>query len=95
MRTASEVRKIRDSRTWRNSVRPAKLARDPICEKCIKKDKLHEATQVDHIIPLEQDGDPFSPSNLMSLCGPCHVKKTSEENRQRNLAKSINGKTLT
>ena len=82
-RSKAEVRKIRDCRLWRDKVRPAKLLQDPCCEKCLKKERLVEATEVDHIKPLEQGGAPFDFDNLQSLCKPCHVKKSAEEARQR------------
>lgn len=43
------------------------------------------AKEVDHIIPMEQGGELIDNSNLMSLCKRCHVIKTAEENRARNL----------
>jgi len=81
--SSSEVRKIRNSRTWRDRVRPEQLRLFPYCRICDEKDKLTEAQEVDHIKPLEAGGDPFDPSNLQSLCKRCHVLKSAEENRQR------------
>jgi 5-methylcytosine-specific restriction endonuclease McrA len=37
------------------------------------------ATDVDHITPIEQGGDPWSPTNLQALCHPCHSRKTKAE----------------
>lgn len=88
MRSPSEVRKIRDSRDWRDRARPQQLLEYPYCQVCIEVDELEEAVQVDHIKPLEEGGEPFDKSNLQSLCFRCHVIKSSEEARQRNKAKS-------
>ncbi|QRQ99703.1 HNH endonuclease signature motif containing protein [Dyadobacter sandarakinus] len=77
------VRKIRDSRRWRDEVRPAQLRRKPECQECERQDRLTLATQVDHIIPLEQGGAAFEPDNLQSLCKRCHDAKTAVENRER------------
>jgi len=78
-----ETRKLRDSRRWRDHVRPEKLRRDPYCQICHEKGRLSEANEVDHIIPISDGGDPWDYDNLQSLCKRCHVIKTSEENRQR------------
>lgn len=61
---------------------------DPFCEYCMEKDKLTEATEVDHFIPLEAGGAPFDYDNLKSTCKRCHGAKTGEENRERMKAKS-------
>ena len=83
-RTADEVRKIRDSREWRDRVRPRQLLDFPYCQICEEKGgSLIEAVQVDHIIPLEVGGAPFDCENLQSLCKRCHVIKSAEEARQR------------
>ena len=83
-RTAAEVRKIRDSREWRNRVRPQQLLDFPYCQICEDNDgSLIEAVQVDHIVPLEVGGAPFDPENLQSLCKRCHVLKSAEEARAR------------
>jgi 5-methylcytosine-specific restriction protein A len=41
------------------------------------------ATDVDHITPIEQGGDPYNPANLQALCHPCHSRKTSREMASR------------
>ncbi|KQS33957.1 HNH endonuclease signature motif containing protein [Dyadobacter sp. Leaf189] len=82
-RSKAEVRKIRDSRAWRDRVRPAQLVRFPYCQECEVKDILTEAVEVDHKIPLEIGGEPFDESNLQSLCKRCHVIKSAEEARVR------------
>lgn len=84
IRTAVEVRKIRNSREWRDRARPRQLLDFPYCQLCDeRRSALVEATEVDHIIPLEIGGEPFDPENLQSLCKRCHVIKSAEEARQR------------
>ena len=80
-------------REWRDRVRPMQLLDFPICQICEKNDKIVEAVQVDHIIPLEQGGAAFDRDNLQSLCFRCHVIKSAEENRQRLKAKNENKST--
>ncbi|WP_409013596.1 HNH endonuclease [Dyadobacter sp. CY312] len=85
VRSKSEVRRIRDSRQWRDRVRPQQLRDFPYCKICDEKGKLKEAVEVDHITALEAGGDPFDPENLQSLCKRCHVIKSAEEARTRSL----------
>ena len=89
IRTSQEVRKIRNSRQWRDRVRPLQLMDFPYCQNCEIKDKLTEATEVDHITPLESGGEPFNRINLQSLCKRCHVIKSAEENRSRMLSNRV------
>jgi 5-methylcytosine-specific restriction endonuclease McrA len=59
--------------------RGAVLARDPICKACDNA----LSTQVDHIVPLEDGGDPYRLEGLQGLCDPCHWSKTARENAAR------------
>ena len=43
--------------------------------------------ELDHIVPLV-DGGSHDPSNLQTLCTPCHKKKTAQEARQRATERS-------
>jgi 5-methylcytosine-specific restriction protein A len=56
--------------------RKAVLARDPICKVCDER----LSTEVDHIVPLSQGGDPWALDNLQGICSPCHWAKTGREN---------------
>jgi 5-methylcytosine-specific restriction endonuclease McrA len=94
-RTPEEVRKIRNTRLWRDKVRPLKLFRTPWCEYCKEKSNTYTlATQVDHIIALEDGGEPFADDNLKSTCFLCHSCKTAEENKKRMKAKKAAGVPL-
>jgi 5-methylcytosine-specific restriction protein A len=85
-----QVLKVRNSRQWRDKTRPQKLLFEPRCEYCLEKGKLTEATEVDHIIPLEAGGSPFDPDNLKSTCRVCHGRKTGDENKERHKLKVSN-----
>lgn len=63
---------------WRK-LRASILERDDyLCLLCKANGHVTEATDVDHIIPREQGGTD-DPTNLQSLCSPCHKEKTAKE----------------
>jgi 5-methylcytosine-specific restriction enzyme A len=37
------------------------------------------ATDIDHITPIANGGDPWNPAGLQALCAPCHGRKTRRE----------------
>lgn len=51
-----------------------------LCMPCLKEGKVHEANQVDHIIP-KADGGTDAMSNLQAINKRCHGLKTSREGR--------------
>lgn len=63
---------IYHSKRW-HSLRRQLLADHPYCP-CGAL-----ATQVDHIHPLRDDGDPYDQANLQTLCASCHSRKTASE----------------
>ena len=68
--------------TWRR-LRRIKLSNNPLCELCLSKDIVVQASQVDHIIPVSQQPElRLVYDNLQSLCETCHSKKTREENKK-------------
>ena len=71
-----------ESTAWRR-LRRIKLQMNPLCEIC-KKEK---ATTADHIIPIKQGGAALDVSNLQSLCGPCHGRKSVKEGSRFGLQK--------
>jgi 5-methylcytosine-specific restriction endonuclease McrA len=75
-RTADAV-KVYHSQKWLNT-RKAVLSRDPICQVCDNE----LSTQVDHIKPLSQGGDPYALDGLQGICVPCHAVKSGRESAQ-------------
>jgi 5-methylcytosine-specific restriction endonuclease McrA len=65
--------KIYSRKKWQLT-RRKQLANEPLCRACGQI-----ATAVDHIVPLEQGGDPWSSDNLQSLCLHHHSVKTRQE----------------
>ena len=68
-RWARFARQIKDRDGWRCQI--------PTCG---RRGRL----EVDHIVPLEDGGDPWDPDNCWALCGPCHATKTGTEARLRH-----------
>lgn len=76
----SERRKIYNSERWRR-LRAWKFASDPLCEMCLKEDKVVPAEDIHHIVSFMSTDDPeqriflaYDYENLMSLCKQCHQK---------------------
>jgi len=64
--------------SW-DKLRPMILARDKhLCQKHLREGRPVTATTVDHIKPKAHGGTD-EPSNLESLCWPCHRRKTATE----------------
>lgn len=62
---------------WRG-LRRRQLDRQPLCEACLRKDRIEPATVVDHIRPHRGDWTLFTdPENLQSLSEACHNSKTA------------------
>jgi 5-methylcytosine-specific restriction protein A len=72
------------SREWRDRIQPLQLARHPLCNHCEQMGRVTPAAQVDHIqVPngdrvLQRDSE-----NLMSLCAPCHSRKTRAQGSKK------------
>jgi 5-methylcytosine-specific restriction endonuclease McrA len=47
------------------------LFEQPLCALCGER----LATEVDHIVPLEEGGAPYDRENLRGLCSPCHWER--------------------
>ncbi|MGG7565987.1 HNH endonuclease signature motif containing protein [Rhodovulum sp. DZ06] len=67
---------------WKK-LRLVKLATNPLCEVCAKRDRLAAASHVDHIVAINQGGEAFPElSGLMSMCPSCHSIKTQAKDRK-------------
>ncbi len=64
---------------WR-AVRAAHLAEEPNCRACAMDGRVRRAAMVDHIESIAKRPDlRLEPSNLQSLCWPCHNGKTNRQ----------------
>lgn len=61
---------------WRTRIRPAALAREPLCRLCEANGRTTIAVEVDHIDGDSRNNDP---SNLRALCKPCHSARTARD----------------
>ena len=68
-------------RKWQR-IRARQLRHHPLCAVCMEQGLVTQATEVDHITPLDQGGTDHE-DNLQSLCTPCHVVKTQHEQGNR------------
>lgn len=70
--------KFYNSARWRKVARLHKEA-NPLCVKCKAEGRTSPAEFTDHIVRLEDGGDPFNDANLQSLCGFHHNQKSGRE----------------
>lgn len=73
---------IYNTKRWRLT-RRRHLFDHPLCTACQAEGTDTLATDVDHIQPIEEGGNPWSPTNLQSLCAHHHGQKTASEMRRR------------
>lgn len=85
---ARDRKRFYDSVLWQET-REAKLRRDPLCQCCAADDIVTAASHVDHWKPLAQGGNPTADENLVSLCVPCHSRKTLAERNGTEFPKIV------
>jgi 5-methylcytosine-specific restriction endonuclease McrA/shikimate kinase len=64
--------------TWVKLRKLVMLRDGGICQVCLAKGQVKEATEVDHIIPKAKGGTDHD-SNLQAICKQCHQNKTAME----------------
>ena len=73
-----EAQAFYNSKAWR-STRLQQLRSQPLCEECLRNNRITPATLVDHIIPIKDGGARLDFNNLQSLCQVCHEIKSINE----------------
>ena len=73
---------------WRRA-RLMHLARQPLCQGCLRQGRYVAGNEVDHIVPLAIGGEKLDPRNLQTLCRMCHQEKTREDRRKGHVYKCI------
>ena len=77
-----DPRKARSTGRYQRE-RAAYLRENPFCAECKREERTVVATELDHIIPVEERPDLFwVQSNWQGLCRTHHIAKTAEENRR-------------
>lgn len=65
-------------------LRKIKLSIDPLCQSCKRNNRITPATQVHHIISLNEDYSyRLDYDNLESICDKCHFDETMKEIREK------------
>ena len=75
-----EYQRLLNSKRWKE-LREWKLQQNPLCELCQAEGYVTSAIDIHHKTPVESARTPqemealcFNPSNLQSLCIPCHQR---------------------
>jgi len=55
------------------------LRANPLCQSCLKANRLRPACEVDHVIALVNGGADDFTTNGQALCKPCHREKTARD----------------
>ncbi len=71
-----ERRAVYNSSAWQKTRRVIR-ERDGECAECGQKENL----TVHHVIDLEDGGRPLDPTNLVTLCRPCHGRTDARKTR--------------
>jgi 5-methylcytosine-specific restriction protein A len=81
------AKQVRNSARWQK-LRAVVLNTTPLCADpfLVHRGSPVPATQVDHIIPLDQRPDlAYNLDNLQGLCTFCHSRKTTMERRRKRM----------
>ena len=82
-RAGSPVRALYRTTQWQ-TLRRLQLRRQPLCEYCMRINRVALATVCDHIRPHRGDQEKFfDPANLQSLCKRCHDSTKQREEKAR------------
>lgn len=80
---AAERKKFYKRAAWRKC-RAAKLALDPLCERCKARRVIEPATQVHHRVDVVVAPElVYDLGNLEALCAGCHSRETMGRNQER------------
>ena len=75
---AKDNQQFYNSSRWRRVARLHKEAH-PLCVKCQAEGKVGAVEVTDHIVRIEDGGDPYNWENLQSLCHYHHNQKSGRE----------------
>jgi 5-methylcytosine-specific restriction protein A len=80
MNRTKQKTKLYNSSIWKR-LRAQQLRSQPLCELCLRQNKITPATEVDHIITFEDKHDYVATCsyNLQSVCFDCHRLLSQQE----------------
>jgi 5-methylcytosine-specific restriction protein A len=64
------------------------LISEPLCRVCAEQGITREATDVDHIIGIEDGGEALDLDNLRPVCKSCHQRLTNQAIAARRKARA-------
>lgn len=76
---------------WRKTAKAHK-EKFPLCANCEEKGFVKAVEVTDHIIRIQDGGDPYHFDNLQSLCKKCHDSKSGREAHGMNKIPEGKGK---
>jgi len=75
-----------DSAAWKR-LRIAQLSESPLCEWCLEREDVTEATEVHHMIAHKGDLDLFWSGPFISTCKPCHSSRGQMEDHGKTVVR--------
>lgn len=88
---AAAYRRLYKLAAW-GRLRLSQLEAEPLCRFCAAKGRTTAATVADHVIPHRGDRALFfDPSNLQSLCTPCHDRDKQRLERSSSKGADLRG----
>lgn len=83
MKRMNPNKEIYWSYRWKK-LRASFMIQNPLCVHCKKEGFFTEATVADHIVPINEGGDPWDRNNLQALCKKHHDIKSAKEAHGKN-----------
>ena len=84
-----ERMKIYNTQRWRD-MRAWKMVENPLCEMCLKEDRVTPVEEIHHMTSFMTTDDPikrtnlaYDSDNLISICKTCHQRIHNPASRKR------------
>jgi len=76
--------KFYNSHAWRkHAKRFLKITGNQLCRICESEGITTLASQVDHIVPIDQGGEKWSYDNLQPVCKRCNMRKAAKRSNEK------------
>ncbi|TDH35708.1 HNH endonuclease [Pseudohoeflea suaedae] len=83
---SAEWKHLYDTAKWKR-LRKAQLSLFPLCEWCLEREEVTEATEVHHKVPHKGDLDLFWGGPFVSTCKPCHSSRGKLEDHGKTVVR--------